>query len=139
MALRKEGWEKLLDEYITSTALREFKWGECDCLIFASDACKLINGIDPMSYKKKGDPKTIRGAYATKEEAYLLIKKYRKTIKGVMDIHFERVPAMFAQRGDIVLHNKAFGVVMSGKAFFKMETKGFLALEITDGMTAWHI
>ena len=101
--MKKQGWEKTLDSYIQEIANREFKWGECDCLLFVSDACQLVCSVDPMRWKLEGDPETIRGAYSTEDEAYAFIKKYRGTTPKIMDIHFPRVKNGFQQRGDIVL------------------------------------
>ena len=141
--MRIEGWEKRLDEYIQSMALREFVWGECDCLIFACDAAVTACGKDPMSYKLEGDPDTIRNSYKTELGAARLIKKYRDGMAGIMDVHFQRKPVAFAQRGDIVLADvkgrETFGVVWSGKAFFKMENKGLMHKPVADCKLAWSV
>jgi hypothetical protein len=140
--MRIEGWEKKLNDYIEKTALKTFKWGKCDCLIFASDASKIVCGVDPMSKKKKNDPKTIRGKYKTKEQAYELIKKHRRSFPNIMDVHFDRINPNFAQRGDIVgakIEGLTFGVVWGGKAFFKMENQGYFILPLNECKYAWRV
>ena len=140
--MRIEGWEINLNKYIEEVANKNFAWGECDCLIFASDACKIVVGIDPMSKKKKTDPKTIRGKYRTQEEAYKLVKEYRKSFPDIMDIHFNRINPNFAQRGDIVaakIQGMTFGISWGGKAFFKMENKGYFTLPLKECKYVWRV
>ena len=141
--MRIEGWEKSLDLYIQGVSEKTFKWGACDCLLFVSDACVISCGVDPMSKKKKDDPETIRGKYDSKETAGELIKKYRKTKQGIMDIHFNRVDIAFAQRGDIVLNKLnegwTFGLVWGGKAFFKSENEGFITRPLSECKYAWRV
>lgn len=132
-----------MDKHIQETALREFKWGVCDCLIFACDTARIVSGKDPMSKKLPDDPETIRGQYSSEKEARLLIKEHRKSLMGIMDLHFERVDPAFAQRGDIVLKKLdsglTFGVVWSGKAFFKTLMKGLHSQPVPSVKIAWRV
>lgn len=140
--MRVQGWEKILNNYITETAYKEFEWGVCDCLIFVSDASNLICGKDPMSYAVSGDPDTIRGQYKTDVDAYVLIKKYRKTLPNIMDVHFNRVSPAFAQRGDIVgakLDHITFGICWGGKAYFKTDTNGYTTKPLKECQYAWRV
>lgn len=139
---RLENWTDDIYDYLKVMQSAEFEWGKCDCLIFVSDALKLICDVDPMSKKKKKDPKTIRGKYTTKEKAYELIKRHRKTMPAIMDAHFDRKPVNFAQRGDIVMAkvngSRSFGVVWNrGKAFFKAEGKGLVEIKVKECTHAW--
>jgi hypothetical protein len=137
--MRVEGWEKLLDDYIQKMALRPFKWGKCDCLIFSSDWCKIATNIDPMSKKKAKDPDTIRGLYNSEESAKELIKQYRKSVRDIMDVHFKRLGVNFAKRGDIVLYKNAFGVVLGrGKVVLKTEN-GMISVNVSDCQLAWGV
>lgn len=138
--MRIEGWETKLNDYFESVRNVPFEWGACDCLIFASDAVKICTGIDPMSKKKKTDPDTIRGMYKTQDEARELIKKYRKSIRDVMDVHFVRQNVNFAKRGDIVFYNNAFGVCSGrGNAFFKNESEGLQIIKLSDCVLSWRV
>lgn len=140
--MRIEGWEKRLDEYIQEVSMKSFKWGECDCLIFVSDCCNVICGVDPMSKKKKSDPKTIRGKYKTEEKAKELIREYRRTMPNIMDIHFNRINPNFAQRGDVVMckiQNMTFGIVWGGKAYFKTDNEGFVTMTLNKCKYAWRV
>jgi len=138
--MRPQGWEKMPDEYLVKTTSTPFEWGVCDCLIFTSDWCKIACGVDPMSKKKKTDPKTFRGKYKTEAEARTLIKSYRKSIREIMDVHFERIHPNFAQRGDIVLHKMSFGISIGrGKAMFKTEELGMVTIDLGDCGVAWRI
>ena len=141
--MRKQGWEARLISYIEKTSNKKFKWGKCDCLIVVCNAAKIVCDVDPMSKAKPGDPDTIRGAYATREEAYALIKKHRRSLPNIMDIHFKRINPYFAQRGDIVMkkleNGKTFGLVYGGKALFKLENEGYLVVDISQKMLAWRV
>lgn len=138
--MRIEGWEIKLNDHIGEYAGRDFKWGETDCLIFSSDWCVICCGVDPMSAKKKTDPETIRGQYSSEEEAKALIRSLRKSTRDIMDIHFERIKPQFAQRGDIVLHRLAFGVVIGrGYAMFNTEDKGLLRVKLEDCNVGWRV
>lgn len=141
--MRKQGWESIFNDYIESIAKKKFEWGSCDCLTFASDCAVAICDTDPMSKKKHTDPDTIRGKYDNRDDAYKLIYKYRKSIPSIMDLHFQRIKPNFTTRGDIVLAKlgnlKTFGVVCSGKAFFKTEEEGFVSIPLSEGMIAWRV
>lgn len=138
--MRVEGWEKQLSDYFETVKDMPFEWGTCDCLIFASDACVITRGIDPMSKKKPSDPDTIRGQYDTQSGARLLIKKHRKSIRDIMDVHFKRKNINFAKRGDIVYYKNAFGVCAGrGVAFFKSEGLGLEIVKLSDCVMAWDI
>lgn len=141
--MRIEGWEKNLDKYISETAKSDFKWGECDCLIVASDVTKILTGKDPMSKKLQHDPDTIRGKYTSEKKAYALIKKLRFDMENIFDIHFIRKPVKKMTRGDIVLdvvnNSRMFGVCINGKIFFKTKEKGFLISSPSMGAVCWDI
>ena len=138
--MRIEGWESRLNELLEKTHGESFEWGVCDCLMFSSDAVVACTGIDPMSKKKKDDPETIRGKYKSEAEARELIKKYRKSIRAIMDLHFDRKELPFCKRGDIVLYKGAFGVCGGrGIAYFKNESIGLEIVKIEDCLTAWDI
>lgn len=141
--MRKEGWEKELNDYMERMAHANFEWGVCDCLIYASDACVLLTGKDPMSKAKDSDPETIRGAYKSEKEAKALIRKYRRSTPNIMDVHFERINPNFSQRGDILGAKldtgMAFGVCWAGKALFKTDTNGFTALDLNECKYAWRV
>lgn len=143
--MRVQGWEALLDTYILGLSEAEFGWGSCDCLLFVSDASQMICNKDPMSKTKPKDPKTIRNKYKTKEEAYKLIKEYRRSLPNIMDVHFERIEPSFAQRGDIVLFkggivNNTFGLSWNrGQSLVKLEQKGLLQVPTKSAKYAWRV
>ena len=140
--MRVEGWEKKLDLYIQKSFSEPYVRGVSDCLIFASDACIITCGKDPMSKSRKNDPKTIRGKYKTGEKAYQLIKKYRGSIPAIMDEHFERINPNFAQRGDVVLAkvpDSAFGICWNGGAMFKTQDRGIVKIPLINCKYAWRV
>lgn len=138
--MRNQGWEKDLDNYIVEQTSKYFKWGQADCLIFASDWCVICCNVDPMKAKKKNDPKTIRGLYSTEEEAKKLIKSLRKSTPDIMDVHFDRVLPNFLQRGDIAFYKMAFGIVIGrGYAMFNNEEKGLIKVKLEDCKIGWRV
>jgi hypothetical protein len=137
--MRNEGWEHAIDKYIADAASRPFEVGIFDCLIFVCDAIKLIAGIDPMAKKLADDPKTIRGAYRTPEEAKALIAKLRGDVANIMDVHFERIGSSFAQRGDVALHDDTFGLVWGrGQVLFK-SPEALITRSISDMSVVWRV
>lgn len=141
--MRVQGWEKILSDYITNVAEKDFQWGVCDCLIFVSDAALLSCGKDPMSKIKPEDPETIRGLYSTEYQAARLIAQYRDSLHDIMDVHFKPIKPPFAQRGDIVCANletgDTFGLCWNGKAFFKSQNKGFKVTSLKECSLAWRV
>ena len=137
--MRIECWEKMLDEHLSEAIKTPFEWGVYDCLVYASDWCKIVCGVDPMSESIDGVIETIRGGYKNKKEARSLIKLHRKSIRNVMDVHFEKIAVNFAQRGDIVIHKMSFGIsVGRGKAMFKTEDLGMVSINLSDCEAAWR-
>lgn len=134
--MRKVGWEVLLDAYLRDVAEKEFAYGICDCVIFASDAVKIMTGIDPML---EG-----RDRYDDLKVGAALIAKHRGGYFGIMDFYFERHKNVRkAQRGDVVVRNidghPAFGIVWNGKAFFKGIERGLVSFPVVESGAAWVI
>lgn len=138
--MRLEGWEVRFADYLDRATFKKFKWGECDCLIFAADCVLVLTGIDVMAKKKRNDPPTIRGMYETEEEAKTLIKKYRKSIRDIMDVHFDRKSVNFAKRGDVVMYKNAFGICSGqGFAFFKDRDHKITLVKLSECKVVWDI
>ena len=135
-AMKIEGWEKRLDDYLLKSAANDFQYGVCDCVCFASDWVMMATNIDPML---EG-----RGQYDTLRKGALLIKKYRGSYEGIMDHYFKRMPVKYAQRGDIVLTRSygvepAYGIVNNGLGFFKAPNKGLTTVPTSKCMAAWRV
>lgn len=135
--MKLEGWEKKLDTYLLESAVKEFQYGVCDCVCFASDWVLLAVNVDPML---EG-----RNKYTTLRQGALLIKKHRETYEGIMDYYFNRIPVKQSQRGDIVLvrglndAEPAYGVVNNGRGFFKGTGKGLVTLPVSSCHAAWRV
>ena len=134
--MKLEGWEKKLDEYLLNAAVKDFEYGVCDCVCFASDWVILAVNIDPML---EG-----RGKYTTLKNGAALIKKHRGSYEGIMDYYFDRIPVKTAQRGDIVLvrgldEAPAYGVVNNGRGFFKTTGKGLVTMPVSKSHYAWRV
>jgi len=106
--MRKEGWEKILDDYFASQRNEPFLWGENDCVLFAARcALKIIDRDLSAELLQYGKYDKLR--------AYEIIKENGGSIAGIFDKYFSRKLKTMAQRGDIALvnHNgsEAAGVV----------------------------
>lgn len=140
-AMKIEGWETRLAEYLTDAARRPFEYGGAngglDCVIFASNAVDLQTGIDPMA---EG-----RGRYTDLKTGVALISALRGSYEGIMDFHFTRHDNIArAGRGDVAVRVvdglKAFGIVgNSGYVFFKADPLGLVKHRVTDCDAAWRI
>lgn len=133
--MRIEGWERRLSEHLESVRDTEFAWGTHDCVLFASDVCNLVCGIDPAE--------NARGRYHSKEEAFELLKHHGLSQPGILDAHFTRIKPMTAQRGDVVYRRgesgAAFGVVHNGRAIYLGDSKGLVYETLKRADVAWRI
>lgn len=141
--MRKDGWELMLEAYLEKAKTAQWQWGTFDCLIFAADWCKELTGIDPMAYKKKGDPITIRGAYANQSEALRLIAKLRGSMHAIFDAHFKRALHANASRGDVCLAElptgNCFGIVVGKYSAFKTADAGLVLVPTSKANAVWAL
>lgn len=100
MAVRKEGWERALFDYIKAARKRPFSWGEFDCCLFAADVIEILTGIDPAV--------DFRGRYETAAGALRVMKKEGGDIDGLAEKIFPALDIWplpsprLARRGDIL-------------------------------------
>lgn len=112
-----------------------FAWGKLDCLLFVSNWCKKMSGVDPAALG--------RGKYETKRDAYFLLKKERGGLQECFDYHFDRVDQKFAQTGDVVVceldAGKTCGIIggQSDVAWFKTP-KGVLVRSVA-AIACWRL
>ena len=49
ITIRKENWEKSLNDYVKNVGLTKFKYGQHDCIKFSAGAFKAVTGLDAMA------------------------------------------------------------------------------------------
>jgi len=91
--MKTEGFTGVLTGYIEKRRKMPFEWGKNDCVTFSMDWVHLYRGVDPIA--------DIRGTWDDAKSAAKVIASMGGLLVAT-DERFERVPAVFAQRGDIV-------------------------------------
>lgn len=133
--MRLSDWEARLSEYIASHVSSTFEWGETDCALFVAGAIEAITGEDPAT--------EFRGRYTTEMGAARALIKYGAgTLEATMDAKFGQIEVPFAQRGDIVMHEGATGVVIGAEALFIGRgggQEGLVRIPRADWQKAWRI
>lgn len=131
--MRVSGWPLRLDQLISEARDRPFAWGIHDCGTFAAAVVETLTG------EKLSLPK----GYTTARGSMLAMR--RKTGSSHMDGavgYFLGEPLespLFAQRGDIVLHNsQALGVCV-GQAAMCLSEDGLAPVLLRDCVKAWRV
>lgn len=104
--MRHIDWENRLNDYINANRDRKFRYGRFDCVTFTMGAVKAITGVDHTEGLD----------WSNRKEADAILDE-RPLDERLAD-KFEEVPRMFAQRGDIGMHDGACGVVVGRFALF---------------------
>lgn len=104
--MRLPDWENKLNDYITASRDRKFRYGRFDCVIFSMGAVKAVTGVDHLADLK----------WANKAEAQAILDE--KPLHLRLADHFEEIPPMFARRGDVAYYDGACGVVIGRYALF---------------------
>jgi hypothetical protein len=144
--IRIEGWEKRLDDFVTSSLNKRFVWGAHDCALFSCDAIKEITSIDVAYF--------FRGQYKSKFSAYEKLKEFGgggllETVEKLSkEFEMPEIDVSFAGRGDWVMANvptvineelPTLGIIgMSGKIYIA----GTSQLQIFDkniGVKFWKV
>lgn len=133
--MRKQGWEKRLEDYFGAQWDLPFIWGENDCVLFAANAAQLLVDRDLM-------PEIMSYKPYDKARAVELIRDAGGSIINIFDKHFPQKLKKFAQRGDIavVKHGgmEAAGVV-SGRYVICKAQHGLTFINIADAIKCWSV
>lgn len=126
--------DSLLSEYIEEKAKEEFKWGKCDCALFAANWCAVSVGKDPAS--------EFRGKYKTEIGAKRALLKYGNIIE-TLDKNFKQVNPNFAQKGDLCICKLDLGLTVGivgtgGKTWFKTQDNGVIFLNV-EKLKVWRV
>ncbi len=128
---RFEDWPVRLDAHLDSMRLLNFEWGVRDCVLFAASAVLAMTGEDLVP--------EFRGRYASKAEAYTLIKASGETLAACVDLRLPPIAVKLAGRGDIVMWQGALGVCTGLSSFFMTEKNGLQGIPTRKCEAAWRV
>lgn len=132
-AMRIEGWEKRLADYIEAAKDAPFVWGSHDCALWSALWLKECTGKDFAQ--------DWLGLYSTEEEAHNLIaSRGYLAVSDIADDHLEIRPVILAQRGDLVLHptTGALGIC-AGRTSYFAGIEGQIEIPTTECARAWKV
>lgn len=129
--MRLPDWEARLHDFMVANEKAVFKWGKCDCILFACSAAHAITGED----KAKG----YRWKYRNAEGAARMLRELGQgTLEKTIDANFERIPVGRAGRGDIVFHQNSAGVCLGAFAAF-VTHDGLVRVPRAEWALAWRV
>ena len=136
--MRKQGWEKLLADYIHDQREAPFEWGVNDCILFASHGANLILEKDYTDEIKS------YGHY-DEEGAYEILRAHGGKIEDIFDKYLERHDnILMARRGDIAVVEYCeivqAGIINTSGTHVSVKTeKGLFNVPVRKIRTAWRI
>jgi hypothetical protein len=128
--MRREGWERLLNEHIEKPA--RFQWGQNDCALWCADWVRKATGQDFASHW--------RGRYSSEDELRELLLEHG--YEAAEDIASDVLPEMhpaFAQRGDIVLHPQGCLGICNGILSYFLTADGVTTIKTANCLRAWKV
>lgn len=140
---RKEDWQTLLHDYLSSHSQTRFQYGVMDCCLFVADAVLAITDTDLAA--------AFRGRYASRKAAFAAVKSYcgRPTVEAIAECvcaehGVPEVPVPFARRGDMILIGEAsrstLGIVaLHGQEVITVSKEGLWRLPLSLAKRAWRI
>ena len=135
MKPRKPTWRADLLAYLSESARADFRVGKNDCALFAAGAIKTITGEDLA--------RGWRGKYRSLKKGKALLKK-----QGFNDLaelaahHFEEIPPLMAQVGDVAIvegdDDLALGIVQGASVWVRMPS-GIGSVSLTEVKRAFRV
>ncbi len=132
--MRRDGWERILYEFLDSRRMMPFEWGRNDCAMFAADWVMIATGHDPAA--------EWRGTYS--DASIMRQMKGNRLAKLVSD-KFDECAVMEAHRGDIGLVAPSGSIqmpalcVIDTLAVFGPGSDGLVSLPRSALMRAWRV
>ncbi len=110
----------------------KFEWSVNDCALFGCGAVLAMTGSHPA-------PQFV-GAYDDAESAAEALRALGKgTLLKTFTQYFDRKKPAFAQRGDLVMAQKAVGICMGEDGLFLTENEGFTRRPRSAFTAAWKV
>lgn len=138
---RRDGWPRLLHEYLASKARTQFRYGSHDCGLFTAGAVYAITGVDiaagarAAGYEKKADLERIYGENWIRRLDEIFAQ-------AMLDAGLPGIDIKRAQRGDVVMYRGdvfcALGVCLGANSLFAAP-HGLVAIETLKCERAWHV
>lgn len=133
--MRKDGWEKLLSEYIETERSKPFEWGTRDCVTFTARAIGVVSDIDVEAII------STYGQYDKIEAARILLGK-NNDICAFFDEHLKRKPKAQAKRGDVACVSidgrNTLGIVDGRRVICKTEDD-VLFVPVVGALVVWGV
>lgn len=132
---RLRDWRPRLTAYLVEITPVAFRMGSQDCALFASGAVRAMTGHDPAA--------AFRGTYTDLKTGLERLKAagFKSHIQ-IVDALFDRVPAAFAQVGDLALievpEGYALGLV-AGDTLVCLTPAGLGHLPRSAAVTTWWV
>lgn len=115
---RLSDWRPRLVAYMNTAARKPFRPGRHDCALFAAGAVEAMTGVDLA--------RGWRGYSSLKSGAKKLAERGYDDHIALAEAHFDEVPTLFAQVGDIAVVDgdteDAFGVVQGDQIYVLRRT-----------------
>lgn len=132
--VRVDGWEQLLSERVETARSTPFKWGIHDCACWAFDVRAALTGGADEAARWRGRYSSAAGSVKTMRKlGWASMEAMGRALLG------EPLPTvLLAQRGDIVLMNTGFGIVVGAQAV-GMAEGGLAAAPLTLCQMGWRV
>lgn len=136
--MRKQGWEKLLADYLHEQRDIPFEWGVSDCILFAA------HGADLILEKDYSEEIELCGGYDEKGACEIL-EMHGGDIEGIFDEYFERHDnILMARRGDVAVIEYCeiaqAGIINTSGTHVSVKTeKGLFNVPIRKIRTVWRV
>ncbi len=132
--MRHQNWPLRLNTVLIEFQNKSFAWGEHDCCLFAANVVRELTGVDHAV--------DLRGAYTTAQEAAEVLKKHGGVRKIASDALGNEIPALTAQRGDVVLIDGPHGDTLAICIGDKCVAPGVDCLQpisLASAISAWRV
>lgn len=131
---RLTDWETRLTALVAERLQMPFAWGAHDCVLFAADCIQAVTGVDPVA--------DLRGQWHDQSSAVRSIARLGGLQTAVTQRMGLPVGALYAQRGDLVLHcrdgTEALAVCL-GEHLAGPSESGLLFFGLENGVKAWRV
>lgn len=131
---RLDGWERVLVEAVETARSTPFQWGVTDCACWAFEVRARLTGGEDVAAQWRGRYRTATGSLRVMRRlGWADIEAMGRALLG------EPLPTvLMAQRGDLVLMDQGFGVVIGAQAV-GMGEAGLGVAPITAGRLGWRV
>ncbi len=131
--MKREGWERFLNDYLAASQTLPFEWGVSDCCLWVA---RYADGVSGSNHALEW-----QGQYDTEEGARSVM-----TARGfscpaeIADAYRPRKDIKYIGRGDIVEHpTGALGICAGRKSYFMKAGAGLVGFDTLKCTAAWGV